>query len=651
LGIVIPTATAAHQEVLKMKSVWMRVQLYGGFGLLALVVVGLGGASYLAAAGAGMKFDAYRETAYRSADVAALESQISDMRTSALQYRVTGAEGAASRVAAAVTSLQQSTGDWAERLDDPEMVEAMAVIRALADEYSEEFELYTARRAQVNAQRAQLRADGRSLHDQLDTAFEAAMEADADRAALSLAAAREALVLGRYYAVSALDTGEQADIERARIEFDTAIEALAQAAAAPGGGQLSGSVATYLDDMRSYADAIDAAFTAEQETRRIGVGRLDMIGPEMNGAASQLLQENLDTQTTLGPNIQDELNRQQTLTLIFSGAGLLIAAIVGVLVSQLILGRLETRNRATTQAVNRFHGKVESILAALGERSGAMRGTASDLNRLASEAGEQARASDHVAEEAASSVETVAAAAEELAGSIQEIARQASDAKTTVSLANEKSQNSVAQMETLAQRVTKISDVIELINDIAEQTNLLALNATIEAARAGEAGKGFAVVASEVKGLANQTAKATESVAELVRNIEGSMTTSMEMIEEISRMGEDLDAATSSISAAVEEQGAATRQISESTAGASSQTSKLAAGMRAVGSAVLETESAAGLVQSASDEFATQSDLLRQAVEDFFVALRTGPMNRRAGEDPDYSGPERRAAAIGKRAA
>jgi methyl-accepting chemotaxis protein len=634
-----------------MSSVWTRVLLYGGFGMLGLVVVALGGASFLAAGGAGAKFNDYRETAYRSADVAALESQIANIRTSALQYRVSGVESAASRVAAGVTALQQAAGDDAESLDDPEMVEAMTMIRTLAGEYGLTFDRYTVQRAEVNAQRAQLRADGRRLHDRLDAAFETAMAADADRASISLAAAREALVLGRYYAVSALDTGEQGDIEQARIEFDAAMEALAQVASAPQVGQFAIPVSTSLDDMRTYADAIDAAFVAEQATRRIGVEQLDTIGPRMNMAASELLGENLETQTALGPRIDNELKRQQTLTLIFSGAGLLIAAVVGVLVSQLILGRLEARNRATTQAVNRFHGKVESILAALGERSGAMRGTATDLNRLASEAGEQARASDHVAEEAASSVETVAAAAEELAGSIHEIARQASDAKTTVSQASEKSRKSVAQMETLAQRVTKISDVIELINDIAEQTNLLALNATIEAARAGEAGKGFAVVASEVKGLANQTAKATESVAELVRNIEGSMTTSMEMILEISKMGEDLDVATSSISAAVEEQGAATRQISESTAGASSQTSTLAAGMRAVGTAVLETESAAGLVQSASDEFAAQSDLLREAVEDFFAALHTGPLNRRAVDDPDYSGPERRDEATGEQAA
>jgi methyl-accepting chemotaxis protein len=150
------------------------------------------------------------------------------------------------------------------------------------------------------------------------------------------------------------------------------------------------------------------------------------------------------------------------------------------------------------------------------------------------------------------------------------------------------------------------------------------------------------VVASEVKTLAGQTARATESVSELVSGIEASMTSSVEMIRDIARMGEEIDESAAGIAAAVEQQGVATQEISESAARAATNTAQLADGARAVGAAVGETQSAGSVLESASQEFAAQSKDMERSVEAFFYALRTGPLDRRKGRDKAYHGPERR---------
>jgi methyl-accepting chemotaxis protein len=161
----------------------------------------------------------------------------------------------------------------------------------------------------------------------------------------------------------------------------------------------------------------------------------------------------------------------------------------------------------------------------------------------------------------------VAGATEELSASVNEISRQIGESSRVISVVVKEAHNSERRVADLVVAAQKIGEVTKIISDIAGQTNLLALNATIEAARAGEAGKGFAVVASEVKSLATQTAKATEEIAQHIKGIQESSTTTAQAINEIGKVINQVSEISASISSAVEQQSAATREVSSNIAG------------------------------------------------------------------------------------
>ncbi len=100
----------------------------------------------------------------------------------------------------------------------------------------------------------------------------------------------------------------------------------------------------------------------------------------------------------------------------------------------------------------------------------------------------------------------------------------------------EGSARAAQDVDALAQQATEIGAIVQLIHEIADQTNLLALNAAIEAARAGEAGRGFAVVADEVRKLAERTAKATKDIGGLVSGIRNDSSQAKEAMESLANM-------------------------------------------------------------------------------------------------------------------
>jgi methyl-accepting chemotaxis protein len=203
-----------------------------------------------------------------------------------------------------------------------------------------------------------------------------------------------------------------------------------------------------------------------------------------------------------------------------------------------------------------------------------------------------------------------------------EIDRQVAQSNAVAEQAVGEAERTNAEIKALDEAAKRIGDVVKLITAIAEQTNLLALNATIEAARAGEAGKGFAVVASEVKALAGQTAKATEEISAQITGMQQATVRSVEAIASIQRTIHEVGEITATIAAAVTEQGAATQEIARSAEIASRRTAETASEVGRAGEATAGTRNNAAAVKAVADDLGAVAGRIRGEVDGFFQKLR-----------------------------
>ena len=152
----------------------------------------------------------------------------------------------------------------------------------------------------------------------------------------------------------------------------------------------------------------------------------------------------------------------------------------------------------------------------------------------------------------------------------------------------------------------------------------MALNATIEAARAGEAGKGFTVVASEVKNLANQTAKATEAISEQIGGIQSNVQATVSSLAEIRSTIDEIGEGSTLIAAAVQEQGAATQEIVRNIQTTSISVSDISKTLGEVGEMSQESTANATQVLESARALSAQSDALGSEIDHFLSGMRAG---------------------------
>jgi twitching motility protein PilJ len=184
-------------------------------------------------------------------------------------------------------------------------------------------------------------------------------------------------------------------------------------------------------------------------------------------------------------------------------------------------------NDASAQVTHESEGtreKTTALLAQTGQQSEEIGTATESIVRMAQSMGQLSESADGSAEVADGSVDLAKQGSEAVASTIQ-----------GMNIMREKMQETGKRIKRLGESSQQIGEIVGLIDDIAEQTNILSLNASIQAAMAGEAGRGFAVVADEVQRLAERSAEATKQIADLVNNIQADTNEAVSSMEDATR--------------------------------------------------------------------------------------------------------------------
>jgi methyl-accepting chemotaxis protein len=269
-----------------------------------------------------------------------------------------------------------------------------------------------------------------------------------------------------------------------------------------------------------------------------------------------------------------------------------------------------------------FEKNVSEIVGSVASASSELQATATAMAASAEQSANQSGRVSMSLSEATAGVTAAAAASDEFAMSIGEISRQAS---TSAELARKASGAAIAADTTiseLASSASQVGQIVEMISTIAQRTNLLALNASIEAARGGEAGRGFAVVATEVKELATQTGKATEQVAGQIRAMQDTTTASVDALRKIAEQIKQLETTATSIAAAVDQQSVAGQDLARSIDLAARSAEEVTSNLDQVRDTSLATGSAATQVLTSSTELERQATALKTQADEFLQHVR-----------------------------
>lgn len=270
--------------------------------------------------------------------------------------------------------------------------------------------------------------------------------------------------------------------------------------------------------------------------------------------------------------------------------------------------QLESSIKEISDAVALAANRVDKTAKALANQSNSIKDETSQLAKSSLETN--------------NNIQEVSKSSTEFIESSNKITAQVINAKKYTDKTSKQTINANKLINKLEDKASAISEVIDLINHITSQIEILALNASIEASRAGEFGKGFTVVANEVKGLASQTRKATEQVNSTISSMQDSTKDAVEAIKEIIKSIETINDTSSSISTVIDEQNNTTTRIVSKVSKIAAMSNSINSSIDKVAKSSTESGQSALTMLEEAAALSEQATILKKKVDDLLLNLK-----------------------------